>query len=116
MVNARQVDFADELDGGWLIGILVAAVHLEGVDSVLVDALKKHLSVLLRPKECANVREEDPVLCRSSWTSTGHLPPRGRRNMPLMLVYQLYVLSSPLNNLSYQLQDPSRLSLIPPEA
>jgi hypothetical protein len=43
-VNARQVDFADELDGGWLIGILVAAVHLEGVDSILVDALKKHLS------------------------------------------------------------------------
>jgi hypothetical protein len=38
-VNARQVDFADELDGGWLIGILVAAVHLEGVDSILVDAL-----------------------------------------------------------------------------
>jgi hypothetical protein len=49
-VNARQVDFANELDSGWLIGILVAAVHLEGVDSVLVDALRKHLSVLLYPK------------------------------------------------------------------
>jgi hypothetical protein len=33
-----------------------------------------------------------------------------------MLVYQLYVLSSYLNNLSYQPQDPSRLSLTPPEA
>jgi hypothetical protein len=39
-VDARQVDLADKLDGGWLVGVLVAAVHLEGVDSVLVHALK----------------------------------------------------------------------------
>jgi hypothetical protein len=91
-------------------------VHLEGVDSVLVHALNNTYQFLLYPQECADVREEDPVLCRSSWTSTGHLPLRGRRNMPLMLVYQLHVLRSSLNNLSYQPQDPSRLSLIPLEA
>lgn len=28
-----------ELDGWWLVGVFVATVHLEGVDSVLMDAL-----------------------------------------------------------------------------
>jgi hypothetical protein len=37
--NTREVDLIDELDGRWLVRILVTAVHLERVDSVLVDAL-----------------------------------------------------------------------------
>ena len=38
-IDARQVDLGDELDLWWLIWVLIAAVHLQGVDSVLVDAL-----------------------------------------------------------------------------
>ena len=38
-VNARKVDFVDELDGWWLVRILIAAVHLQGVDSILMDTL-----------------------------------------------------------------------------
>lgn len=43
-VDAGQIDFADELDGWGLVGILVAAVHFQGVDSVLMDALKNSQS------------------------------------------------------------------------
>lgn len=43
--NARKVDFADELDSGWLIRILIAAVHLQGVDSILVDTLHGNISL-----------------------------------------------------------------------
>lgn len=39
-VDARHVDSADELDRGRDVGVLRAAVHLEGVDAVLVDALE----------------------------------------------------------------------------
>jgi hypothetical protein len=38
-VDAGQVDLADELDGGRLIRVLVAAVHLDAIDSVLVDGM-----------------------------------------------------------------------------
>lgn len=38
-IDARQVDLGDELDLWWLIWVLIAAVHLQGVDSVFVDAL-----------------------------------------------------------------------------
>lgn len=38
-VDAGQVDLGDELDLWWLVWVLVAAVHLQGVDSVLVDGL-----------------------------------------------------------------------------
>lgn len=37
--HTGKVDFGNELDGGWLFGILVAAVHLQGVNTVLMDAL-----------------------------------------------------------------------------
>lgn len=40
-VNTWEVDFGDELDGGWLVGVLVATVHFEGVDAVFVDRLEK---------------------------------------------------------------------------
>lgn len=44
-VYAGEVDLVDELDSGWLVGVLVAAVHFEGVDSVFVDALhENHIS------------------------------------------------------------------------
>ena len=40
-VDTREVDLVDELDSGWLVGVLITAVHLEGVDSVLVNTLPK---------------------------------------------------------------------------
>lgn len=39
-VDAGQVDLVDELDLRRLVRVLVAAVHLERVDAVLVDALE----------------------------------------------------------------------------
>lgn len=41
LVDAWEVDHADELDRGWLVGVVLAAVHLYGVDSVLVHALQE---------------------------------------------------------------------------
>jgi hypothetical protein len=38
-VYAGQIHLTDELDGGWRIGVVVAAVHLDAVDAVLVDRL-----------------------------------------------------------------------------
>lgn len=38
-VDTRQVNLANELNGGRLIGVFVAAVHLDTVDAVLVDRL-----------------------------------------------------------------------------
>lgn len=38
-VDARQIYLRDKLDLRWLIWVLIAAVHLQGVDSVLVDTL-----------------------------------------------------------------------------
>lgn len=40
-VNTWEVDFGDELDGGWLVGVLVATVHFEGVDAVFVDRVRR---------------------------------------------------------------------------
>lgn len=45
-VDAGQVDFADKLDRRWLVRVVIAAVHLQGIDSVLVHALKGMISVL----------------------------------------------------------------------
>jgi len=45
-VNAGQVHFVDELDGRRLVGILVATMHLEGIDPILVNAV-------WRAKDCA---------------------------------------------------------------
>jgi hypothetical protein len=39
-VDAGKVDFADEGNIGWGVRVLRAAVDLEGVDAVFVDALK----------------------------------------------------------------------------
>ena len=39
-VDTRQVDLVLELDGRWLIWVFGTAVHGQGVDSVLVDALR----------------------------------------------------------------------------
>jgi hypothetical protein len=44
-VDTRQVDLVLELDGWWLIRIFVTAVHREGVDAVLVNALRGYGSV-----------------------------------------------------------------------
>jgi hypothetical protein len=38
-VDAGEVDLADELDGGGLVGIFFAAVHFQTVDAVLVCGL-----------------------------------------------------------------------------
>lgn len=38
-IDAWEVYLIDKLDGRWLVWIVIAAVHLKGVDSVLVDAL-----------------------------------------------------------------------------
>jgi hypothetical protein len=38
-VHAGEVDLADELEGRGLVGVVWAAVHADGVDAVLVDAL-----------------------------------------------------------------------------
>jgi hypothetical protein len=39
-VDTWEVDFADELDRRWLIGIRITTVHLQRVNSVFVDALE----------------------------------------------------------------------------
>jgi len=39
--DAREVDFGYELDGGWLVGVLVAAVHLQRVDAVLMNTVRR---------------------------------------------------------------------------
>lgn len=40
-VNAGEVDLADELDGGGLVGIVIATVHFQAVDAVLVCGLQR---------------------------------------------------------------------------
>jgi hypothetical protein len=47
-INTREVDFADELYFWWFIGIFVAAMHLQGVDSILMHALKLEISKVLK--------------------------------------------------------------------
>lgn len=42
-VDAWEVDFGDELNGGRLVGVLITAVHFEGVDAVFVDGLKREM-------------------------------------------------------------------------
>jgi len=42
-VDTRQVDLVLELDGWRLIRVFVTAMHREGVNSVLVDALGEDL-------------------------------------------------------------------------
>lgn len=44
-VDTREIDLVDELDSGWFVWVLITAVHLQGVDSVLVNALSKMLLV-----------------------------------------------------------------------
>lgn len=46
--DAREVHFTDELDGWWLVRIVIAAVHLQRVDSIFVHALEGIVSVRLR--------------------------------------------------------------------
>ncbi len=47
-INTREVDFANELYFWWFIGILITAVHLQGVDSVLMDTLEIEISTILK--------------------------------------------------------------------
>jgi hypothetical protein len=39
IVDTWEVDLGDKGYQGWLIGVLVAAVHFDGVDAVFVDRL-----------------------------------------------------------------------------
>lgn len=39
-VDAGQVDLADKLDRWWLVGVVIAAMHLQRVNPVLVHALE----------------------------------------------------------------------------
>lgn len=41
-VDAGEVDLADELDGGGLVGVFLAAVHFEAVDAVFVGRLQSY--------------------------------------------------------------------------
>jgi len=85
-VDAGKVDFIDELDGGWLIGVLISAMHLEGVDSVLMNALPDGLISVCEclQAKLVNVRGEDQELCHSSLTLTCHLLPQDHKSMPLL--------------------------------
>jgi hypothetical protein len=47
-INTREVDLADELYFWWLIGILITAVHLQGVNSILMNTLKLEISTVLK--------------------------------------------------------------------
>jgi hypothetical protein len=71
-VYARQVDFADKLDRRWLVGVVIAAVHLQRIDSVLVHALVGIVSVLnisrYPGKKGLAIRVGGPGLSRSSST------------------------------------------------
>ncbi len=42
LVNAWQIHFGNKGHARWLIGILVSALDLEGVDAVLVDRLNEY--------------------------------------------------------------------------
>ena len=66
-VHAGQVDLADELDGGGLVGVLGAAVHLDAVDAVLVDGLDASTGLISRPGSQA--RQSTEVNAVASWTS-----------------------------------------------
>lgn len=46
-VDTWKVDFIDKLNRWWFIGVLVAAVHLKGVDPVLVNTLQMNAAVSL---------------------------------------------------------------------
>jgi len=47
-IHTRKVNLANELYFWWLVGILVTAVHLQGVDSILMDTLKPDVSTVLK--------------------------------------------------------------------
>lgn len=76
----------DELDIGWLVGILVTTVHLEGVDSVLVNALRKDCELLHAAIRLGTLRVGDQGWCHSSSTSTSRHPLRVHMNMPLRII------------------------------
>jgi len=40
-INTREIDLADELDDGWLIGIFVIAMHFKRIDSVFMYAMRR---------------------------------------------------------------------------
>jgi hypothetical protein len=44
-VNTGQVDLADELNCGRLVGVVETAVHLDAVDAVLMNGLKREVLV-----------------------------------------------------------------------
>lgn len=51
-INAGEVHHADELNRRGLVGVLIAAVHLDGIDSVFVHALVSGVSTVpcLQPR------------------------------------------------------------------
>jgi hypothetical protein len=84
-VDAGEVDFSNKLDKGWLVRVLITAVHLEAVDSVLVDALRK-IKISFRTsteKIGLYIRVGGLGSCRSSSTSTDRRLQPVRRNMLL---------------------------------
>jgi hypothetical protein len=62
-IYTRKVDLVDKLEGRRLIGIMITAVHLEGINSVFVNALHGIVSLCVcmqgwvtyvgRTKDCA---------------------------------------------------------------
>lgn len=83
LINAWQVDLGYELDGGWHVGVVVAAMDVQAVDAILVGALspKQSVSSVADGMECS--REVVPEWFRSNSTSTGRPRPLVRTNMPL---------------------------------
>lgn len=83
----------DELDGGWFVGVVGTAVHVQAVDAVFVDALYSQywISICVSFLGCSRGEEGDTRVvgrewCRSSWTLGGRRRLPGRRNMLLQKV------------------------------
>ena len=77
LADTGEVDLADEVDDGRLLGVFVAAVHLELVDSVLVISLVREQQLATETHGCGRyglaevglgVHEAVPRLSLASWS------------------------------------------------
>lgn len=55
LINTWQVDLGYELNGGWNVGVVVAAMDVEAVDAILMGALspKQSVSGVAEGMECS---------------------------------------------------------------
>lgn len=83
LIHTWQVDLRYELNGGWDVGIVIATMDVEAIDTVLVGTLAQSCSVRSVAEGIGAPREAVPGSFRSSWTSRGHPHLIIRTSMPL---------------------------------